>query len=193
MNLSIDTDVLRKYNLSLERFLIMLLAYFHVDYTHQTNELIKNEILYKDLFSDGNLCCSGNTRKLIACILIESSPLLAEAPVKEFETLALQLMLLYPTGNKPDTTYPWCGSLQEIAQKLRVLVVEHHFLFTEAEARQATRQYVESFHGDFTYMKLLKYFLLRTKGKGEISSDFMTIIENNRDEQQAKSLNDITQ
>lgn len=92
-------------------------------------------------------------------------------------------MNIYPSGNKSGTSYLWGGTLEEIAQKLMVLVTVHSFIYTEDEAIKATKEYVGSFEGDRSHMKLLKYFLLRTrKTEQEIDSDFMTIIEKNRDE-----------
>lgn len=181
MKLSIDTDVLQKYNLSLEQFLVMLLSYFNVDYHQTAEDLAKTGILNKHLFQKDSLIYSDNTRNLITQILTESSPKLQISPIKDFDALALKLRDLYPKGLKDGTTYTWQGTPEEIAQKLRVLVVEHNFIYTEAEALKAANEYVTSFGEDKTHMKLLKYFLLRTQNN-EICSDFMTLIENSRDE-----------
>ena len=92
-------------------------------------------------------------------------------------------MSCYPNGIKPGTTYYWRGTKEEIAQKLRILVVKYNFQFTEEEAIAATEEYVNSFK-DYKHMKLLKYFLLKTlvsDGRIEIDSPFMSIIENNRE------------
>ena len=35
-----------------------------------------------------------------------------------------------------------------------------------------------TFNGDYTYMQLLKYFILKSLPDGEIKSDFMSYIEN---------------
>ena len=53
------------------------------------------------------------------------------------------------------------------------------------KAVAAVEEYVKSFNKPYTYMQLLRNFLLNTKkdsnGKLEIESLFMTIIENNRE------------
>ena len=102
----------------------------------------------------------------------------------DFSKLADSLRECYPKGNKPRTTYSWQGSTEEIAQKLRILVVKYDFQFTEAEAISAVKEYVASFK-NYKYMQLLKYFILKTTDDGQghkmIDSLFMTIIENNRE------------
>ena len=70
----------------------------------------------------------------------------------------------------------------EIARKLKNLVAKYNCKFTEEEAINATKAYVESFNGDYKYMKLLKYFLLKTpinnNGDIEVQSEFMSYLEN---------------
>lgn len=182
MKITIDTDVLQRHHLTIGQFLVLLIGYFKTSYWHDFNDLIQDSIAdINQLTDDNSVILSDNSRNLVARIITESSPKLSQSPVKDFEALAQKLMDIYPEGNKPGTTYPWRGTIEETAQKLRVLVVEHDFVFTEEEAVNAVKQYVDSFKEDNSHMKLLKYFLLRTKDK-EISSDFMTMIENNRDE-----------
>ena len=63
------------------------------------------------------------------------------------------------------------------------MVAKHHFTFTEKEAIDATKEYVNSYEHSDKYLQLLKYFILKTVKEGsdtDISSLFMTIIENNR-------------
>lgn len=179
MKFSIDTAILSKYSLCLREFLALLFPYLGIRYEEAYKNAINKDLAEPDLTSYGELVLSDNTKNLIAKILIESSDKLQQSPVKDFDALVLTLQNIYPQGNKPGTTYSWQGTTEEIAQKLRTLVVLHGFLFTEEEAINATKMYVEQFGGDRSHMKLLKYFLLRTKNS-EIESDFMTIIENNR-------------
>lgn len=164
MTITFTTEVLQKHNIPVLEFLDRLKGWF--------SDQISPPLSPTEILSD-------NSKDLVACILIESSSKLQESPVKDFEALAQQLMDIYPAGIKPSTTYPWRATVPEIAQKLRTLVAVHNFIFTEQEAIQATKEYVSQFPDDKTHMRLLKYFLLKTKDK-EISSDFMTIIENQR-------------
>lgn len=179
MRYSVDTHVLSKYNLSIENFLTMLFPYFEISYSKAMADTIAKELADKNLYEEQELVLSNNSKNLVAKVLIESSEKLDQSLIKDFEALANILMDLFPKGNKPGTTYPWRGTKEEVAQKLRTLVVKHNFYFTEKEAVDATMEYIHNFTEDTSHMKLLKYFILKTKDK-EISSDFMTIIENNR-------------
>lgn len=183
MKITIDTDVLARYNLNIGQFIVMLMAYFDTDYHANMEELSYKKLIDIDHFKRNSMVLSDNSKNLVAKIITECDPRLKESPVRDFEDLAFKLQSIYPTGMKEGTTYWWRGTIAEIAQKLRVLVTVHGFIYTEKEAVNATKAYVYSFQekGDYTHMKLLKYFLLRTKGN-EISSDFMSIIENNREE-----------
>lgn len=177
MKIVIDTDVLKDEKLSLGEFLILLMGYYGLSFNDSKDSLLKKKLVDDDLFTSNSVVLSDNTKDLISRVLMKS----IEKDTL-FVTIAKRLQDIYPDGIKPGTTYPWKGNVEEIAQKLRVLRFKHNFIFTPTEAARATEEYVNSFGEDKTRMKLLKYFLLRTKGDREIVSDFMSIIENNRTE-----------
>ena len=184
MRININTEVLRRNNLTLGEFLVMLMGYHNIDYEQCFNHLVKAGIVEPNLFSNMSVILSDNSKNLVAKVLMESDEKVIRSGI-DFDGLALKLQDIYPKGIKSGTTYLWGGDTAEIAQKLRVLVGKHGFLFTEEEAINATLEYVNSFK-DRKYMQLLKYFILRTTddkcGHKEINSMFMTIIENNREE-----------
>lgn len=181
MRITIDTDILSRNNISLGEFLVLLLGYNNCNFNECFGSLIDKQLADIDRFTMGGIILSGNSKDLVTRLLTEADERLNKSPVKNFYTLAAKLRNIYPDSNKAGTTYPWRGTLEEIAQKLMVLVTVHGFIYTENEAIKATKEYVGSSKGDRSHMKLLKYFLLRTKRESqEIESDFMTIIENNR-------------
>ena len=183
MKITINTDVLSKENITLGEFLILLMGYHNIDYETAYRKLVDCKLVEPDLFTKSALILSDNTKNLVTRILLESDERAVRSGIN-FERLAIKLMRYYPDGVKPGTTYEWRGTVDEIAQKLRTLVVKYAFIFTEEEAIAATKEYVDSFK-DYKHMKLLKYFILKTtrdEGRVEIDSPFMSIIENNRDE-----------
>lgn len=184
MKITINTEVLKKYNLSLGEFLTLLLGHYDVDVGTMQESLIKKRLVDPNLFKEYSVVLSDNTKNLVARILMESNEKAVKSGL-DFEKLATTLQNLYPVGCKPGTSYPWRGDTEDIAQKLRVLVVNYDFSFTEEEAVAATKEYVESFKNP-KRMHLLKNFLLTSRrddnGKFELESMFMTIIENNRPE-----------
>lgn len=185
MKLTIDTDVLKKYDITLGQFVVLLASYYNLNYEKLMDELLYKDLAGKNVFKNFPPVISDNTKSIIAKILIESDDKLSECSINNFEKLAEKLQEEFPKGIKPGKTYPWRSTVEEIAQKLRILVVRHNFVFTEEEAIEAVRDYVASFKAPYTHMHTLKNFILYTRkneeGDYEMESIFMTIIENNRE------------
>lgn len=99
-----------------------------------------------------------------------------------FTSLANKLRELYPSGRKDGTSYMWRGTTAEIVRKLKALSTKYKFDFSDEQAVNATKTYVSSFNGNYRYMQLLKYFILKAvrdaDGNTEIKSEFMSLIEN---------------
>lgn len=184
MKITINTDVLKKYNLSLGEFLVLLTSMYGDDYIVSYDSLANKGLIEKNLFKELVPVLSDNTRKLVAKILMESDDKVVNCGI-DLDALALKLQEIFPDGIKPGKTYKWRGETSDIAQKLRTLIAKYDFTFTEEEAVRATKEYVESFTHPYKLMHTLKNFLLFIKkdsnGCYELESMFMTIIENNRD------------
>lgn len=106
--------------------------------------------------------------------------------------LASELQKLFPAGKKPGTNYYWRGFKQEIIKKLETVSNKFDFEFTKEQAINATKRYVDSFNGDYRYMQLLKYFILKnkiTENGTEIKSSFMEYIENENNNEDDSMLN----
>ena len=179
MKITIDTEILQRNNLSLGEFLVMLFGYCNVKYKENFDKLVEKNIISKNLFDKDSMVLSNNTRNLVTSILLKSDNRVEESTI-DFTELAKKLQDIFPQGYRSGTTYSWRDKTETIAQKLRALVVIHHFSFTEEEALRATKEYVDSFNEDKEKMQLLKYFILKTHSDKNIDSMFMTIIENNR-------------
>ena len=173
---SINKDVLEKNNLSMDEFLILLLTYNKANIQEVKQSLVEKGLADFSVFDD-ELVISSTTKDLITSITIDSDVKVLSKD-KEFRELADKLKELFPKGKKAGTTYMWRDSTAVIARKLKTLVVKYDYQFTEEQAIKATKAYVESFNGDYTYMQLLKYFILKSLPDGEIKSDFMSYIEN---------------
>jgi len=183
MKITIDTDVLQEKNLTFQQFLVLLIAYKNIDYKKIMDNLVESGIALKDVYNPYNLVLSDNTRNGIMRILIDCDKNVANSNI-DFETIAVKMRDLYPKGYKPGTTYLWRDSVAVIVGKLKTLVSKYNFYFTEEEAIAATKEYLDTYKHDNKFMKLLRYFILKTDNDGvgnkRIKSDFMTIIENNR-------------
>lgn len=181
MKITIDTDALVKNGMSIGEFLTMAISYFNVNLKESRNSLIEKEFAFADNTDDTKVILNRNSKNLFFYKLLASEEKIHNR-VDRFINLAKLLKEIYPKGKKPGTNYMWRDSDAVIAKKLMTLVVKYNFEFTDAQAVEATKRYVQSFNGNYTYMQLLKYFILKTTtdadGNTIIKSEFMSLIEN---------------
>ena len=181
MKWSIDSTVLDEYNLSMDEFVLLLFLARGNNVQQCINSLLAKKWIDRNIFHPDQVILSLKAKETVQGILLDSDKLV-NGKQDDFEALANKLREIFPKGNKAGTIYNWRGSTAEIARKLKNLVVKYGCRFTDEEAIEATKAYVASFNGDYKYMKLLKYFLLKTprnnNGDVEIESDFMTYLEN---------------
>lgn len=183
MKITINTQILKRHNLSLGEFLLMLIGYFDIDLQTAHASVIEKLLAEPNILKKMGIILSNNSKDLVAQILMESDEKVIQSGI-DFDDLADKLMHIYPCGNKPGSTHQWGSTKDIIAQKLRTLVAVHNFTFTPEEAIEAVKKYVSTFEAPYKDMLLLRSFLLTTKkssdGINEIDSLFMSYIENNR-------------
>lgn len=96
-----------------------------------------------------------------------------------FDKLAKQMQDLFPEGRKAGTKLMWRDSLPIISKRLKSIVKKYNAKFTDEQALEATKKYVESFNGDYQFMQVLKYFISkRNPMTGDETSQFLSYIEN---------------
>lgn len=104
--------------------------------------------------------------KYIEKILIESDLEMKSKSkaVRDYDTLANKMREVYPSGKKAGTAYQWKDSTNIISLRLKALDKKYTGCldkYTDEQIVQATRNYVNSFNGSYTYMQLLKYFIMK--------------------------------
>lgn len=181
MKLTIDQTILDKNGLTIEEFLVLYLGAKDVDIESVSQSLIAKGLADKDLFSNGRIIISDKVKDLISTISIDSDKNVIDKD-SEFTELATELREIYPAGRKDGTTYMWRGTTAEVAKKLKTLVVKYRFTINKEDVIKATKEYVNSFNGNYRYMQLLKYFILKSTrdadGNIEVKSELMSFIEN---------------
>ena len=181
MKLTIDQTILDKNNLTIEEFLVLFLSAREVDIGVISQSLVAKGLADKDLFSSGKLVVSDKVKDLLSTISIESDKNVIDKD-SEFTELATELREIYPAGRKDGTTYMWRGTTAEVAKKLKTLVVKYGYTINREDVLKATKEYVNSFNGNYRYMQLLKYFILKSvrdaDGNVDIKSELMSLIEN---------------
>ena len=181
MKLTIDQTILDKNNLTIEEFLVLFLSAREVDIGVISQSLVAKGLADKDLFSSGKLVISDKVKDLVSTISIESDKNVIDKD-SEFTELATELREIYPAGRKDGTTYMWRGTTAEVAKKLKTLVVKYGYTINREDVLKATKEYVNSFNGNYRYMQLLKYLILKSvkdaDGNVDIKSELMSLIEN---------------
>lgn len=183
MNIIINTDEIKAHDIPLKELLYLLVLYMKAP--------IDDEGI-KDLHKRGYLIYNGEDHNpkyditigganAVETIFLNSEFGGNEYNEDRYEKLARSLRELYPTGRKPGTNYQWRDSNSIIAKRLKALVKRYGKEFTDEEAIEATRKYIESFNGDYRYMQLLKYFISKKRvidGEVEETSQLLSFIEN---------------
>lgn len=181
MRLTIDQTVLDKHDLTISEFMVLYLSANSVNIKSCMDSLVAKGLADKNLFSEGSIVVSDKVKELVSTIAIDSDKSVIDKDA-EFIELANELRELYPAGRKEGTTYMWRGTTAEIAKKLKTLVVKYKYSFTKEQVIKATKEYINSFNGNYKKMRLLKYFILKSERDADdninVISELMTLIEN---------------
>ena len=181
MKYVLNLDEIRKGEIPINMALYLISIYFEAE--------IQNNQLEDKARAEGYLTTQyGKTVLTVEGInLVEDVFLNSEfkesfSEEDRYDNLAKKLQELFPKGKKPGTNYMWRDSYSIIARKLRTVVKKFGISFTDEEAILATKKYVDSFKGDYRYMQLLKYFLLKKNTNTlEENSQFLSYLENLND------------
>lgn len=84
-----------------------------------------------------------------------------EDSIKE---LADKLRSIYPEGKMAGTSYYYRGNRADIIRKLKSFF-RRYGEYTDEQIIEATQRYVASFNGNYTYLRLLKYFIWKDENK----------------------------
>lgn len=181
MKFTIDEEILNKYDLSVGDFMILYLGMKSLNIKSIIESLVARGLADKNLFSEGNIVVSNKVKDILSTIVIESDKNVLNKD-EEFIKLANELRDLYPAGRKEGTTYMWRGTTAEIVKKLKTLVVKYGYTFTKDQVINATKEYINSFNGNYKRMRLLKYFILKSERDADdninVISELMSLIEN---------------
>lgn len=173
MKLIIDETEIKKSKLSLPEVLLLILIYRNVNIDELKKSLQEEGLISSS--PQGLSLTEKSRKKLLSVNKILTSNI-------NYEDLAKKLQNIYPKGRKEGTTCMWRDSVAMIASKLRTLVIKYNCSFTEEQAINIVKEYVDSFNEDYTYMQVLKYFLLKSttfsNGDREVTSEFMSRLEN---------------
>lgn len=181
MKYIINEEVCNKYNLNLPDFLLLLFLKTDSNLTETLKELIERKVIIE---REGDLLIDTAWSTICDSILLNAD---SEIPTEDsLNTLASTLMNIFPKGKKDGTNYYWRGNKKDIKLRLQKFYKLYGNKFPSETIIKATENYVKSFNGNYTFMRLLKYFIWKDErkvdgeGKAYIleTSDLADFIEN---------------
>lgn len=163
-------------------------------------QLLDKKLIYPEYDANYNVrrwLLTDSGKETLISIIADSKG--ASRTDEQLVELCKAMQSLFPTGKKIGTgSYYWRGNTMEIVNKLKKYFIRFGDIYTDDEILDATKRYVESFHGDYRFMRLLKYFIskqeLNASGELEETSELLTFLENkNQENGQAQEKEDWTQ
>lgn len=187
MKYIIDEEVCKKYHLDLHLLLTVLLLKTGTNFKDNLQELIDREIIIKEKESYKiKYLITQRWIDRISSIFLDSEKENLNEFEDRLENLARKLMAIFPEGRKAGTYLYWRGNVKEIKLKLKKFFKKYSDKYTDEQILEATKSYVNSFNGNYNFMRVLKYFILKEErkvdeeGNGFVEevSDLATSIEN---------------
>lgn len=158
MKFIVDTKYLRDYKIQFNSLLILLSIYFNKPI--RVNSLPSD---LKDLYTinpvNNSIVITQEGIDLVDEIFLKSEFTNTKENMS-LEELAEELREIFPKGKKPGTAYMWRDSTVLITKRLKAFIKKYGEI-DHAKVIAATKKYVASFNGNYTYMQLLKYFIFK--------------------------------
>jgi hypothetical protein len=182
----IPEEILAQYNITYDELLFLMLSLRGVLIEDITESLLEKHIGRPSKRDPKHLAVRHKEEILVDNILSNYKDYLRMERKKveinpDYIELAAKMQELYPKGKRPGCSTQWRGNKIIIAKKLTTLVRDYYASFTEEQAIDAVKRYVDSFNGDYSYMECLEYFILREKPT--FKTNFLSYLENKGEEE----------
>ena len=185
MKIEVSDEICKKYNLSIEEALVLIgLKYSSQEVFQKLNKERFLLDLGSSIFNEETKYkLSRKANEALSCILAESTDIVAKRTTN-IEELADKLREIYPNGKIFNTNYYYRCNRQDIINKLKTFFKMYGTKYTDEQIINATQKYINSFNGNYAYLKLLKYFIWKDERlKGEsVQSLLADFIENESSE-----------
>ena len=182
MTITIDEEVCKNWGLTMPEVLAIVLVKTGADIPMLFANLEDKKALVKDIFNKYLVTLGYDER--VASVLLDSDK--DRQPQDRIELLAGQMMELFPALKKAGSSQYFRGNKKDITLRLKKFFKLYGNKFSNDQILDATKKYVESFNGNYTYMRVLKYFIwkdekrINSDGEGYVDevSDLASYIEN---------------
>lgn len=185
MKITIDEEVCRRLGTTLPEVLAITLIKTGVNIEELFQELKdKQVIVERNTLLGKSILVTQRWDDICSNVILTSD---TAVPTEDrIKILASALMELFPQGKKEGTSTYWRGNLKDTMLKLKKFFKLYGNKYSDEQIINATRKYVQSFNGNYSYMRVLKYFIWKdvkktdSEGNGYVEeiSDLATFIEN---------------
>jgi hypothetical protein len=195
MKITIDEKVCTKHKMTIQEVLIALIMRMG-----NVPDVMENMLNREILVDTGEYQVTQHWSDVLDEILSDSSGSVDRSD-EELLELAQKMRELYPQGKMKDryrrlTPYYYRCNNGEVVKKLKKFFTVFGDVSDE-EILDATKRYVASFQGNYTGMRLIKYFILKDDvkpsedGTGHVEqiSDLATFLENKESEEEEEEVN----
>ena len=196
MKITIDEKVCTKHKMTIQEVLIALIMRMG-----NVPDTMENMLNREILVDTGEYQVTQHWSDVLDEIISDSSGKVEKSD-EELLELAKQMRELYPQGKMKDrygrmTPYYYRCNNSEVVKKLKKFFTIFGNVPDE-DILDATRRYVASFQGNYTGMRLIKYFILKDDvkpsedGTGHVEqiSDLATFLENKESEEEVGTNDD---
>jgi len=156
MKITIDEEVCKKHNLSIEEVIGLLYVRLTRNAHTEIDKLINDEKVVNDVLSN-EIVITQRWNDEVDSVILESDKSLPS--VEELNELASKMRELFPKGFKIGSA-AWRGNIRELTIRLQKFY-ELYGNYSPEQILDATKRYVNSFNGDYSRMRILKYFILK--------------------------------
>lgn len=186
MKITIDDELCNQHDIPLEELLVALAIKMGGDILTIMDTLLQKEVIVRP---GGEFLLTKDWSDTIDTVLLDSD--LRAQPTTRLEKLVVKLQVLFPEGKKDGTTQYWRGNKREISLRLKKFFKLYGDEYTDDEIIDATKKYIENFHGVYGKMRILKYFIWKDEKRvsedGTLriveTSDLATMLENKNSSQ----------
>ena len=160
MDININEEICKKYGLDVSEVLAVLLIKTCNNIPKLFSILEEKEIVVKDILQ--GYMITQKWDDTVSTILLDSD--VKAPPSDRIESLAIQLMEVFPKQKKVGTCHYFRGNKKDIILRLKKFF-KLYGKYTDEQIVTAAKKYVESFNGDYSYMRILKYFIWKDEVK----------------------------
>lgn len=169
--LEIDTKVCEANNMTIQEVLLGILVKLETNIDSLMQDMINEEKL---LFLNNSYAVTSRWNDVIDTILLDSQT--TKQPEERFIDLVTKLQEIFPKGKKDGTSQYWRGNRREIELRLKKFFALYGNTYSNEQIIEATKRYVESFNGQYTYMRVLKYFIWKND-KQSMEDGIVKVVE----------------